>query len=61
MKPINAAVCSYGMSGWVFHAPFLEIHPGFNFYAVWERTKNLAQQRFPDVRVYRTLEEILFL
>lgn len=59
MKPINTAICSFGMSGWVFHAPFISTHPGFNFYAVWERTKNLAQEKYPDVKVYRTLEEML--
>ncbi len=59
MKPINTAICSFGMSGWVFHAPFISTHPGFNFYAVWERTKNLAQEKYPAVKVYRTLEEML--
>jgi scyllo-inositol 2-dehydrogenase (NADP+) len=59
MKPINTAICSFGMSGWVFHAPFISTHPGFNFYAVWERTKNLAQEKYPDVKVYRALEDML--
>ncbi len=59
MKPINTAICSFGMSGWVFHAPFISTHPGFNFYAVWERSKNLAQEKYPDAKVYRTLEEML--
>ena len=47
------------MSGWVFHAPLLQINPGFNFYAVWERSKNIAEQKYPDVKTYRTLEEML--
>ncbi len=59
MQPINTAICSFGMSGWVFHAPFINSHPGFRFYAVWERSKNLAQEKYPDVKVYRTLEEML--
>lgn len=59
MQPINTAICSFGMSGWVFHAPFISTHPGFHFYAVWERSKNLAQEKYPDVKVYRTLEELL--
>lgn len=58
-KPINAALCSFGMSGWVFHAPFITANPGFNFYAVWERSKNLAQEKYPGVLVYRTYEEML--
>lgn len=59
MQTIKAAICSFGMSGWVFHAPFLDIHPGFEFYAVWERSKNLAQERYPQVTVYRTFESLL--
>lgn len=59
MTPINTAICSFGMSGLVFHAPFISTNPRFNFYAVWERTKNLAQQKYPDVRTFRSLEEML--
>ena len=59
MNPINTALCSFGMSGWVFHAPFLQINPGFNFYGVWERSKNLAEQKYPGVKTFRTLEDML--
>ena len=59
MQPINTALCSFGMSGWVFHAPFITTNPGFNFYGVWERTKNLAQEKYPSVKTFRTLEEML--
>ena len=59
MKQINTALCSFGMSGWVFHAPFLQINPGFNFFAVWERSKNLAEQKYPGIKTYRTLEDML--
>jgi predicted dehydrogenase len=59
MDSINTALCSFGMSGWVFHAPFLKINPGFNFYAVWERSKNLGEQKYPGIKTYRKLEDIL--
>ena len=59
MKPICTALCSFGMSGWVFHAPFLQVNPGFNLYAVWERTKNLAEEKYPGIKTYRTLEDML--
>jgi scyllo-inositol 2-dehydrogenase (NADP+) len=59
MKPIKTALCSFGMSGWVFHAPFIVADPRFTFYAVWERTKNLAEQKYPGVKTYRALEEML--
>ena len=47
------------MSGRVFHAPFLHLHKGFELYAVWERTKNLASAKYPGVITYRSLEELL--
>ena len=56
MPPINTAICSFGMSGWVFHAPFLTTNPGFNFYGVWERTKNLAQEKYPGVKTSLLIE-----
>lgn len=59
MQQINTAICSFGMSGRVFHAPFISSHKGFNLYAVWERTKNEAAQKYPDVKTYRTLHELL--
>lgn len=59
MQPINTAILSFGMSGQIFHAPFLYVNKQFNFYAVWERTKNLAQEKYPNVKTYRTIEELL--
>jgi predicted dehydrogenase len=59
MQPINTGILSIGMSGTVFHAPFIATNPGFNFYAVWERTKNVAEERYPTVKTFRTLEELL--
>ena len=59
MQPINTALCSFGMSGRVFHAPFISVDSRFKFYAVLERTKNLAQEKYPGVKTFRTLEEML--
>ena len=59
MQSINTALLSFGMSGQVFHAPFLQVHKGFNFYAVWERTKSLAQEKYPSVKTYRSLDDLL--
>lgn len=59
MTPIKTALCSFGMSGWVFHAPFINLHPGFTFHSVWERSKHLAKQKYPDVIVHNTYEDLL--
>ncbi|MDQ6609988.1 MAG: Gfo/Idh/MocA family oxidoreductase, partial [Bacteroidota bacterium] len=59
MQSINTALLSYGMSGQLFHAPFLHLLPGFSFYAVWERSKNMAEEKYPAVKTYRLLDELL--
>ncbi len=59
MQPINTVILSFGMSGQLFHAPFIHVQPGFDFYGVWERTKNVAQQKYPNVKTYRTFDEVL--
>jgi scyllo-inositol 2-dehydrogenase (NADP+) len=59
MIPVKTALCSFGMSGRVFHAPFLHQHPGFELYSVWEREKDLAAAVYPSIRICRSLEELL--
>lgn len=59
MQPIKTALLSYGMSGRIFHAPFLQTVPGFAFYAAWERSKRTVQEKFPAVKSVATLEELL--
>lgn len=59
MKKVKAALLSYGMSGKVFHAPFLTLHPGFELTGAWERSKDLIRQDYPNVKRYASLEELL--
>ena len=59
MLPIKTALCSFGMSGWIFHAPFISIHPGFTFHSVWERSKHFAKQKYSEVISYNSYEELL--
>lgn len=59
MQQISTALLSYGMSGKVFHAPFLELHPGFELKGSWERSKRLIQEDFPAVKSYESLEAVL--
>ncbi|PZR23794.1 MAG: oxidoreductase [Flavobacterium psychrophilum] len=59
MKKIKTALLSYGMSGRVFHAPFLQLHDGFELTGSWERSKKLIQQDYPNVKSYASLEELL--
>lgn len=59
MKSVKTALASYGMSGSVFHAPFLDIHPDFELHTIVERSKDNALKRYPHVRIVRSYEEML--
>jgi len=59
MTPIKTAILSFGMSGRVFHAPFIAINPGFELVGIWERSKSASLEFYPHIKIYRTLEEIL--
>ncbi len=58
-KPINTGLLAYGMSGKVFHAPFLHVHPGFNLNAVVERSKKLAAIDYPDIKSHSNIDSLL--
>jgi scyllo-inositol 2-dehydrogenase (NADP+) len=59
MKKVKAAILSFGMSGKVFHAPFLELLPMFEFAGAWERSKNELKDYYPSSQRYSSLESIL--
>lgn len=59
MQKIKTALCSFGMSGRVFHAPFIQLHQGFELVGAWERSSNLVQQYYPTCKSYDTFEELL--
>ncbi|WP_346317482.1 Gfo/Idh/MocA family oxidoreductase [Chitinophaga sp. YIM B06452] len=56
--PIKTGLCSYGHSGYAFHAPFIHVHPGFELTAVVERSKHLTQQRYPYVKIYPDVQAL---
>jgi len=59
MQVINVALCSYGMSGQVFHGPLLEAHTGFKIEKILERTKNNSRGRHPSSEIVRQFSSIL--
>jgi scyllo-inositol 2-dehydrogenase (NADP+) len=59
MEKIKTALLSYGMSGKVFHAPFLAIHPGFELLGSWERSKKVIHEDYPSAKSYASIEELL--
>jgi predicted dehydrogenase len=59
MNPVKTAIASYGMSGEVFHAPFLHTNPKFELVKVLERTKNRSLEKYPYITVMKTYEDII--
>jgi scyllo-inositol 2-dehydrogenase (NADP+) len=59
MTPIKTALLSFGMSGRVFHAPFINLHDGFELAGSWERSKQAMDKIYPGVTSYPTLEAVL--
>lgn len=57
--PIKTALMAYGMSGKVFHAPFLQANAGFTLHAIVERSKKTAQPDYPEVISYSSISEML--
>lgn len=57
--PIQTAICSFGMSGKVFHAPFIHANANYNLCGVWERSKKAAKFIYPEIKSFDTLEELL--
>lgn len=55
---IKTGICSYGMSGKLFHAPFLEAHPGYELAAIVERNNTDSRERYPTAKLYRSVEEL---
>src|SRR5665213_1936031 len=58
-SPIKTGLMAYGMSGRIFHAPFIHAHPGFELRAVVERHEKKAGLRYPDIISYDQTEELL--
>lgn len=57
--PLKTGLLSFGMSGKLFHAPFLDAHDGFELTAVVERTKKNAKLHFPEITSYDSVDELL--
>ena len=59
MQAIKTALLSFGMSGKLFHAPFISVHPGFKLGGAWERTNKVIKDVYPDAISYHSLEDLL--
>jgi scyllo-inositol 2-dehydrogenase (NADP+) len=58
-KIINTAIIGFGLSGKVFHAPFLHVNPGFKLGKVVERHGNSSQALYPDIEVVKDYKDLV--
>jgi scyllo-inositol 2-dehydrogenase (NADP+) len=56
---LNVGIIGFGMSGRIFHAPFLLTNPKYNWLTVVERTTNHAESFHPGIKTVRSVEELL--
>ncbi len=59
MKVINTALLSYGVSGKLFHAPFIAQHKGFHLRGAWERSRRQIGSDYPGAGSYSSLKALL--
>jgi len=56
---IRVGLIGFGMGGRVFHGPLVSSVEGLELAAVLERSTNRAEERYPGIKTYRSLEEML--
>ncbi|HPI84775.1 MAG TPA: Gfo/Idh/MocA family oxidoreductase [Bacteroidales bacterium] len=56
---INTAIVGFGLSGRVFHAPFIHTHPGFRLVTVVERHSSLSKEIYPGVTIAKEYNNVL--
>ncbi len=58
-QAIKTGILSFGLSGKVFHAPFLKEHYGFELYGIVERSKKEAHLSYPGVKSYDSVDDLM--
>lgn len=56
---IGVGIIGFGLAGRAFHAPVIRAVPGLRLVAILQRHGDSAAERYPDVCIARSLEELL--
>ena len=56
---VRVGLIGFGMAGQAFHAPVIRGVPGMELACILERKGTRAREKYPEVRVARTIEELL--
>jgi len=59
MPMIEVGLVGFGLAGRAFHAPVIRAVPGLHLAAIVQRRGTEAAERYPDVRIARSLDELL--
>jgi predicted dehydrogenase len=59
MKPIVTALCSFGMSGQVFHGPSLKVLPQYKIHKILERNHRISEKHYPQATIVNDFDKIL--
>jgi scyllo-inositol 2-dehydrogenase (NADP+) len=58
-KKINTGIIGFGLSGRVFHAPFLHLDPGFKITKIVERNSEDSKTFYPEAEVVKDYSALL--
>jgi scyllo-inositol 2-dehydrogenase (NADP+) len=56
---IEVGLIGFGLAGRAFHAPVIRAVPGLHLAAILQRKGREAAENYPDVRIVRSLDELL--
>lgn len=56
---IDVGLIGFGLAGRAFHAPVIRAVPGLRLAAIVQRSGSEAAEAYPDVRIVRSLEDLL--
>ena len=55
---LNTAIVGFGLSGQVFHTPFIHVHPGFNLHTI-VTSGTLAATKYPKAHISDTFNKLI--
>jgi scyllo-inositol 2-dehydrogenase (NADP+) len=59
MLMIGVGLVGFGLAGRAFHAPVIRAVPGLHLAAILQRSGRDAAEKYPDVRIARSMDELL--
>jgi scyllo-inositol 2-dehydrogenase (NADP+) len=59
LNMIEVGLIGFGLAGRAFHAPVIRGVPGLHLAAILQRSGNEAAEKYPDVRIVHSLDELL--